>query len=394
MSADHSADAPDAVDDDLAPRDRANAAVADAIAELQAAGGTDAKSRGGAEQAAADRVADGVARALVDGLTDPAGPYAKQVAAESDFWTPTDLKARITDRVEELEAGGGNERLDEYVENELEKVTVVRTTDHRQGAEYVWDFGAFKVETRSGKDGRGHFSWPNFRDYILESGGVNVEKPQKDRLSGDAWRDFIVDVLDRRGTEKTVTGKRTQALEALQRKLTHLTGYGTPEGALDHTGIWVKCDAAAVLAWRGVLPVGDPSDARDLEPEHVDHILVHESVLGPLLDDLEVTRSAFYHELSARGLTVTGAHGASDRFWVNGSEERFWKLSADVGPPRTYIPDPSAREQTHTGTLFGGDDPDAPAGTDGTDTDDDADGGETADETDDTGGFDSVGDVA
>lgn len=334
--------AADDTDASRSPSERAHEALQSAVAGLSAAmdSAENAAVAGQAEHHAVTQVVEAVSEALVDGMNEPVGYFAGMLADECQYHVKTDIKELITDAVEERR-GQHKQPLCEFVDDRLESVTVVKTTDHRQGAEYVWDFGTFKVETQSGKDGRGHFSFPHFRDYIHESGGVNLAKPRKDRRGGEEWRDFIIGMIEDRGTTTRTRGPRTEAFEALSNKIKRLTGYGTPEGALDHSGIWVVHKTSdAPPEWWAVYGE-DPSQNRDLLPELVNEVRVHESVIKPIVDDAEITRSAFYHELNARNLTVPGASGASIMEYVDGEDQRFWTLLPDAGTPRTYVPDPN-----------------------------------------------------
>lgn len=381
---------------DTSPKDKAMGALDDAVAGLQEAhdGADNAAEAGAAEHKHVSAFVDTVAKALAEGMNEPVGLFAGAVADETQYYTKSDLKQQIKDRTEDLR-GSDKEPLDEFVADRLEEVVVVKTTDHRQGAEYIWDFGTFKVETESGKDGRGHFLFPQFRNLIHESGGVNAGKPTKDRRGGEEWRDFMIDMIDDRGQEQYTRGPRTEAFEALRNKIKRLTGYGTPEGAVNYTGVWVIRVAHDIPDWWQYLGETPPDVERDLPEGLVQEVRVHESVIEPVLEDAGITRSAFYHELKARNLTVPGTSGASMMQWVNGSDERFWTFLPDVATPRTYVPDPHAGEQTHTGSLFA--EPDAGASSSAV-ASAATDGGQSSenssdDESDDDG-FDSVGDVA
>lgn len=365
-----------------------NAAKGLATAHAEAENAAEA---GAAEQEHVSTFVNELAAALSDGLNDPVGFYAGAVAEETEYYSKTDLKQKIKDRTEELR-GADKQPLDEFVEERLNSVTVVKTTDHRQGAEYIFNFGTFKVETQSGKDGRGHFRFDAFRNLIHESGGVNTAKPVKDRRGGEEWRDFMTEMIDDRGEEQYTRGARTKAFEALQNKIKRLTGYGTVESALDHTGIWIIREQADLPAWWRGLGRSVPSNNRDLPAKSVKEVRVHESVIEPVIDDAGITRSALYHELNARNLTVPGTSGASITEWVNGSNKRFWTLLPDLGTPENYVPNPNA-DVTVAGEFF-----DAPASEQGdnqpqeaNDTDPIASG--TEDAHDDSDGFKSVGET-
>ncbi len=383
----------DVSDESRTPKNRAMSAMQEAAEDLADAHreADNAAMAGAAEQEHVTAFVDEVAQALADGLTDAVGFYAGAVAEETEYYSKTDLKQQITDRTEELSDSGGK-RLNEFIEDRLEKVTVVKTTDHLQGAEYIFDFGTFKVETRSGKDGRGHFQWKIFRDLIHESGGVNAARPPSHLDDGEAWRNFMIKMIDDRGEEQYTRGARTKAFEALRNKVKRLTGYGTPESALDHTGVWIVREKVELPEWWQGIGGAPLSNDRDLPENTVNEVRVHESVIEPILTDAEITRSALYHELNARNLTVPGTSGVSLTEWVNGSSERFWTLLPDLGTPRTYVPDPYVGDAVTRGLfddLDGEPDDDKPAKTGHTEPV----GSGTEDGQDDGFGFDSVGDT-
>jgi hypothetical protein len=118
-------------------------------------------------------------------------------------------------------------------------------------------------------------------------------------------------------------------------------------------------------------------------------VRVHESVIASIIEAAGVTRSALYHELNARNVTVPGTSGASMNEWVDGTDERFWTLLPDLGTPRTYVPDPNTAVAATAGIVAPADE-EQPAETGHTETgtsgDDDA--------QDDGDGFESVGETA
>lgn len=363
--------------DALSPDQRAARALENSLDLLAEAENADAFERGDLEDQAVETMVDGVARALVDGLNKPATRYAGQIAENSRYWLKTDLKQLIADRVEELESAAvGKEPLGEYIEDNLQKVVVHRSTDAKQGAKYTWDFGGYQVQTASGKDGRGHYNWPNFRNYIYEAGGPNLAKPDKERRSGDDWRDFMTKLIDDRGETRRIVGARTQAVDDLQRTIRKHPGYGTASGALSYSGIWIVKQTATVPEWWAGF--GRPaSEERGLQAETVDEVRLHVDLITEATDSAGITRDALYQEFDARSLTVPGSGGPSMVKYVDGGEERFWTLLPDVGVPKDYVPDPHARQQT-VGTPIGGD----------------RVGGDGTTETTDSAGFDGVGEIA
>lgn len=360
---------------DLSPEERANQALANARSRLEDADDvTDPAEIGQIETDALETLADGVAQAFVDGLNRPAGYYAGILVDDCKILTKTNIKARIKDRTEELATDSAErQRLDEYLQNQLQRVIIHQNTDAKQGAKYSWDFDNFQVQTESGKDGRGHFSWPDFRDYLHESGGPNVAKPEKDRRSGDDWRDFMLRVIEDKGEKRRIKGERTQAVEKLQNEIRQQTGYGTVVGALEYSGVWVRTDTTDVPDWWQSFGQSK-SEARDLVQRDVCEIRVHESLINTVTSDPDVTRHALYQELDARNHTVPGSGGPSTAEYVDGSKEIFWTLLPSVGVPRVYVPDPYA-DGSKTGSLLD-------------------DKQEEGTETTDDSGFDGVGEIA
>lgn len=325
-------------DDSPAPAARARSALTEVVERLEAANELDNPAEIGLEeQESVSHLVEVVGQALVDGMNEPVGMFAGAVADASTYFNKSDVKGQIADKAEELR-GGSKQPLNEFVQDRLKHVTVVSTTDHKQGATYVWDFGEFRVETRSGADGRGHFHWSHFRDLLLESGGVNVGPPESDYKGGEEWRDFMVGIVAENKVERHTRGPRTEAFEALQNKIQNSTGYGTAEGALDHGGLWLLRESEDVPDWWAGIG-GDPTERRDLHAGTVQEIRVHESDIKQVVEDVDINRSDFYHELDARGMTLPHMNGASMTQWVDGSNERFWALLPDIGTPRTYVPD-------------------------------------------------------
>jgi|APHM01.1.fsa_nt_gi hypothetical protein len=386
----------------MTDRDDAMEAMEMAVSALEElhASADNAAIAGKREQEIVHDYTDTVAHALADGVNDAVGLYAGTVAEETVYYSKTDIKQKIQDRVESV-CLDDKPPLDEFVEDELESVTVTKTTDQHQGAIYTWDFGEFKVETKSGADRRQHFSFPSFRDFIFESGGHNVGTPTEDRRDGADWRDFIVDIVDKRGKVQTNVGPRTAAKEKLANKIRRRVAYGTAEGAVDHSGVWVITQQPVPDEWSLpdwwaplICEMHQPlNQERALDSGCIEtrEIRVHESVIVPLVDDAEITRSALYHELDARNLTIPGVPGTSLTEWVNGRTERFWALRPDIAMPDVYVPDAT---QSCGFRHFGDIETDALDADADTDTRQaTADGGSVNDDTDDTGSgsFASVG---
>lgn len=367
---------------DPSPREQADAARGEALAAIEeAAEIDDVAERVAREQEAIGELADAVAQALADGMNQPVGAYAGPIADLSGYFTKTDVKQLIKDRAESLRGGGG-QPLERYVDDRLEGVTIYRTTDAKQGAEYRFNFGNFQVTTTSGGDGRGHYNWDHFKKLIAEAGGETPGRPAKNLRDPEEWEDFIDGVLNEIAETKYITGPRTEGLNKLKNIVINTTGYGTPEGALDYGGVWVIHERQDIPGWWGAgqpfayerwnaagyypewwagfaKPPGRRSERyppdwygnggnptplderRDLLGELVKEVRVHESDVVRIVDEVDdLTRAGFYQELHARNLTIPGMSGVSVEKWVNGGNERFWAFLPELATPRTYIPDP------------------------------------------------------
>ena len=366
--------------------------VGDAAPELEQAHeeAAHAGEAGMAESEIISDTVDQIADMIVDGLTESPNAAAGMLSGETKFYTKSDIKGQIQDAVEEKH-NDGKPALDEFVEDRLDNVLTVKTTDHKQGAEYIWDFGTFKVETSSGQDGRGHFRFDQFREFILESGNVNVAPPTKHHRGGEEWRDFMINIMDERGETRESTGPRTEAVEALQRRIRKTTGYGTAESALNHSGVWLVAESVEIPEWWSGLTDLAPQDDRDTPEDAIEEVRVHEDEIKKVIEDAEISRSALYHELNARVLTVPWADGASTTVWVNGGNERFWLLSPDAGLPDTYVPDAHASVEVFGEYGLAEGDEEA-EGVEESGPSPAADGATEAKSATD-GGFDSVGDV-
>lgn len=360
------------------PRAIADAAQREALAVLDDANDADnALDTGRLEDEAIETLAEGVGKALAHGLNAPAGRYAAVVGKESDYYTKTDAKQKIKQRSEEYARKDRDRQpLDEYLSEDLEKVVVHRITDAKQGAEYSWHFGNFQIQTGSGRDGREHFSWPDFRDFILESGGVDVAKPDKDRRSGDDWRKFVLDLIDERGETRRITGPRTRAVNKLSNTIRGLAGYATPQQAVEWSGVWVVTESHDIPEWWAGF---EPQTATTISSVDIREIRVHESIIESVVDEAEITRSALYQELDATenggSYTVPGSGGPSMRKFVHGSKELFWTLLPDIGLPQSFVPEGGERSN----------------GCDTTPSDAADETADTDAPTDDGDGFESVG---
>jgi hypothetical protein len=366
------------------PAALADAAQQDALDLLKQASDADgALDTGRLEDEAIETLAEGVGKALAQGLNAPAGRFAAVVGKESEYYTKTDAKQKIREKSEEYARQDRDKQpLCEYLQDELNKVVVHRISDAKQGAHYSWHFGNFQVQTRSGKDGREHFNWDNFRNYIHESGGVNVAKPDKERRSGDDWREFVIDLIDERGETRQITGPRTRAVNKLRNRIRGLAGYETPQQAVEWSGVWVVTETDDLPMLMGWLFESDWNPT--IDDVDVREVRVHETLIQNVVEEVEITRQALYQELDAKenggSHTVPGSGGPSMQKYVYGDQELFWTLLPSIGLPESFVPAGGERSESD--------------GEDQTMTDSESNEGSTTTTDDDAGGFDSVGEIA
>lgn len=376
------------------PKDIADAARDDALEALaDAAEMSDVKQHAAEQEAIAD-FADEMADALLDGLVgSQTSPYAAILAKKADYYNKSDIRGEIQSAVEAKE-NAGKKDLAELLRNDLAEVVVVRTTDHKQGTTYRWHFDPddapkFQVETHHGKDGRGHFAWSNFRDLVLEAGGVNVAKPPEHLQDGEEWREFVVEILDKNGRTVTTEGPRTRAVQSLANHVKRATGYNTVKDAIERDGVYVAVESVDVPEWWGGFAPQDTTP--DLSPDVVNEIGVPGHLITRVADNQNVTERALQVELDARGYTLPKYGGrVSQSNYLNGENHTYWALSPELAVPEVYEPNPESaatQAQTKPAPENTADTPPAEPATDGGAT-------ETGQDTEDTddGGFDGVGD--
>lgn len=306
------------------PRERANDALAQAFSRIE-----DCQTRetipqqASAENDVAREFTDELATAVSKGLSSSqASAYCGQIAEAAAFYTKTDLKGLLDEALEaQREATDGRRPLDQLVEDDLEEVVIVTTSDARQSTLYRWHFeDGVMFETQSTKDGRTHFSWPEFRNEYFDAAHRDPAKPGPERRSGDDWRRFIVDIMNERAREIETRGPRTTALDSLRNFIRRSTAYDDIEHMVDFDGIRID---------------DDPEDG---DPEEI-WIPNHDIKRICDASELDSVR-ALQVELDARGLTVDRVTGVSEQTFVHGNSCTYWVLDAEIATPGGYDDDP------------------------------------------------------
>jgi hypothetical protein len=308
--------------DDSDPRDMAGDAVDDALAAIDEADSFTT------EAAAVETFAEELAAAQRAGLKRSlVGGFVREVADETRTSIPD-----LEDMVDEATGGGGDDEnnyppLDEWLDENVDQVSVHRTTDHIQDTTYRFRFtGGEVVISHATRDGRTHNSWTQMVDEVFDATGDMVAPPRSGLRDTTAWMSWMREFIDERGEDSETEGPRSAVVRSLRNRIEMARGTGELLDLLRHSAVWIDDNPET----------GDPSEI---------WIPNHWGV--ELADSNGTTPKKVVHELAERGHTVPGARGCSHSTKVNGRDITVWKLSADFEMPLSYHPDgvPDAAEQ-------------------------------------------------
>jgi|GEM_PF-6586170 len=296
-----------------------------------------------AEQRAVEEFVEEVATAVSDGYS---ATQAKQlcgvVSDVANHYTKTALKETLAEAIERIDVEQSDRRqFDAILNDDLQEVVIVRTTDAKQETKYRWEFTDGSVETHADSEGRAHFSWNVFRNEYFDAIGEDATKPDQDLRDGEAWREFIVEKIEAKGREVTTRGPRTAAVEQLADFISRSRAYNDLGDAVERDALYLD------------------ADPREEEPEEL-WVLNHD--IKRICEDNELgTVRELQIELDARGHTVDRVAGVSESTTLDGKNVTYWVLSAGFAEPAEFIPeavDPAEGFQQDQARADGGDKPD------------------------------------
>jgi hypothetical protein len=343
--------------DRLAETLKAADGSATALAELKAAG-----------EALADlaREADRPA-AVVETARNEAGDVAQKANRSKD--SIIDRIEKETDKVLMDEAADELRLdrmygLDRYLEHDLERVNIIRSTDKVNDTILRWEFadGAVIEHDDSVHMHRYEF-WEQLTletskslspDLASEQAGEPGEKEDRYRklslgpesrpwhYEREFWVESITDLMEERGTETERVGPRTAVWEKVQDYI--------------RRSRMVADRADAVVE-------SQPHAVRDGDGE-LSELWIPSSTVGEICEEWGLTPNALQSELAARGVdsdTVPG-DGISDVFSEDGRATRYWRLDAtheEVPEPDEVVDeldDGLDRDTAGHGFEYGGED--------------------------------------
>ncbi|MDS0478667.1 hypothetical protein [Natrinema sp. 1APR25-10V2] len=275
-----------------------------------------------------------------------ANALADALSSELAHYTKTDIKSEFKQVFVDGGSGSDGIPFDELIENRLEEVKMVSTTDAKQGLIWRWHFSdGVQLETEKSKDdGRKHYDWNSWKEDYFEAllslgKGEEIAPPTRDRRDSNDWKAWISSVLLEKATTVEHVGPRTEAVELLRDFVNRQVGFSDVKDMRDRQGIWmdappVEHDGEAATDGGGPTEIRIPTQA-----------------VKRVCDQAGIETRALQIELDAREHTVPETTGVSDYEFVDGQRVSFWRLDADFAEPVDFVEEPAspaeqvAREQ-------------------------------------------------
>ena len=264
--------------------------------------------------------------------------HVNQLAGKLSDIFPNLTKTGIKDELQDyfVKDASEGQPFDEILDNRLDEIQIVRTTDKKQQPTFRYHFTNPDVEIEDDGDGDGHlhYAHPAFRqryfDAILAIGeGEEIGKPTPELRDSDDWKTWFDDtfLLDEHNeyvdTQKHV-GPRTQAVRQLRDWIGRQMAYSDIEDAVERTGVHIDTT--------------EESELDDLNPETTVNIPVDE--IERICEQVGITSRALQIELDALGVTDPDVSGVSNPQYVNGQRRPYWAVTLKLAEPRDLIHDP------------------------------------------------------
>jgi hypothetical protein len=248
---------------------------------------------------------------------------ADTLADELDRYTKTDLKGEFKTH---FSNGNDGSAFDVIIENRLQSVQAVHSSDAKQGTVWRWEFSdGVVLETEASKDGgRLHHHWEQFRnDYfdalVALDKGEPLGDPQDDRSDFEEWQQWINQQILAHAEPVEHVGPRTEAVRMLRDYIERNVAYCDLSIMRERNGIWVD----------------------DSELTSVTELRVPLEEIKRICDEISVTTRALQIELDARGLTHDGTNGVSGAGYVDGVRVPYWALTPSIADPEEIVAEPS-----------------------------------------------------
>jgi hypothetical protein len=257
---------------------------------------------------------------------------AGQLSDRLDNYNKTNIKQEIKPHFSE--PSGEGKPFDELVEDRLDSLTVVHSTDHKQSTVWRWKFSdGVQLETEASADGgREHHAWPDFKEHYFDElvalgKGERIAKPTDDRRGGEGWKGFINDLILEHAESVEHVGPRTEAVRLLRDYVERSAAYCEMGVVRERQGVWIDVDSDGEEA---AIPDGGAVELR-IPFEHIQRTC----------DQTGITTRALQIELQARGLTHDKVNGVSNAEYVDGRRVPYWSLTTKLAEPDEVILDPA-----------------------------------------------------
>ena len=322
-----------------------------------------------------------------------ADALADALSSELAHYTKTSIKDEFGDVFVDGGSGADGIPFDELIEQRLQEVKVVSTTDAKQGHIWRWHFSdGVQLETEKSKDeGRKHYDWSAWKEDYFEAlisldKGERIALPTQEHRDSKDWKEFISGILLNRAETVEHHGPRTEAVELLQDYVNRQTAYADVKDMRDRQGIWMDAPPTSDDG-KAATDGGRPSEIR-----------VPTQAVKRVCDQAGIETRALQIELDARSETLPDVSGVSNHEYVDGHRVSFWSLDASFAEPGEFVEEPEspaeqvvqeqeeAAEEARTDVgAVGDEEEDTGSGDEGSESSEDVpDDPGTADETVDT----------